>query len=171
LYVRKRTRLTPVTFGGRQERDLRPGTENVPAIVGLGVAAEEANRLPSETIGSIRLLRDRFEALVQAAIPIARVIGAGAERVCNTSNIGFERLQAEAILILLSERGICASAGAACSSGSLEPSHVLRAMGVDPQVAHGAVRFSLSRFTTAAEIGQTVDVLGEVIERLSVTVG
>ena len=170
LYVRKHTRLTPVTFGGRQERDLRPGTENVLAIIGFGIAAEEAAALRPERIDSIRRLRDDFEARVQAAIPIAQVIAARADRVYNTSNIGFERLQAEAILILLSERGIYASAGAACSSGSLEPSHVLKAMGVDPQVAHGAVRFSLSRFTTAAEIDQTIAVLVEVIERLSAMV-
>ena len=169
LYVRKHTRLTPLTFGGRQERDLRPGTENVPAIIGFGVAAEEAIDLPPERIDSIRRLRDDFEARLQAAIPIAQVIAARADRVYNTSNIGFERLQAEAILILLSERGIYASAGAACSSGSLEPSHVLKAMGVDPQVAHGAIRFSLSRFTTAAEIDRTIRVLEEVIERLSAT--
>ena len=167
LYVRGRTRLTPLTFGGRQERDLRPGTENVPAIIGFGIAAEEAAALGPERIDSIRHLRDDFEARVQAAISIAKVIGTEGERVCNTSNIGFERLQAEAILILLSERGIYASAGAACSSGSLEPSHVLRAMGIDPQLAHGAIRFSLSRFTTEAEIDQTLAVLVEVIERLS----
>ena len=171
LYVRKRMRLRPLTFGGRQERDLRPGTENVAAILGFGVAAEEAANLPAERIGLIRRLRDDFEARVQAAIPIAQVIGAGTERLCNTSTVGFERLQAEAILILLSERGICASAGAACSSGSLEPSHVLQAMGIDPNVAHGAIRFSLSQFTTAAEIDQTIEVLAWVIERLSTTVG
>ena len=170
LYVRKRTRIVPLTYGGRQERDLRPGTENVPAIIGFGVAAEEAIDLPPERIDSIRRLRDDFERRVQAAIPIAHVIGAGADRVCNTSNIGFERLQAEAILILLSERGICASAGAACSSGSLEPSHVLQAMGIDPEVAHGAIRFSLSRFTTTAEIDQAIRMLAEAIERLAATV-
>ncbi|MBU0716926.1 MAG: cysteine desulfurase [Planctomycetes bacterium] len=169
LFVRRRTRLVPVMIGGRQERDLRPGTENVPAIIGFGVAAEEAARVPTERIEAIRQLRDDFEARVRAAIPIAHVIGSAADRVCNTANIGFERLQAEALLILLSERGIYASAGAACSSGSLEPSHVLQAMGIDPKIAHGAVRFSLSRFTTAAEIDRTVEVLSEVIERLSTT--
>ena len=170
LYVRKRTRIVPLTYGGRQERDLRPGTENVPAIIGFGVAAQAAAKLSPEGIDSIRRLRDDFERRVQAAIPIAHVIGAGADRVCNTSNIGFERLQAEAILILLSERGICASAGAACSSGSLEPSHVLQAMGIDPEVAHGAIRFSLSRFTTTAEIDQAIRMLAEAIERLAATV-
>jgi cysteine desulfurase len=167
LYLRKRTRLVPLVFGGRQERSLRPGTENVPAIVGFGQAADEASGQTAEQIESIRRLRDDFEARVRAAIPDAQIIGARAERLCNTSNIGFARLQSEAILILLSERGICASAGAACSSGSLEPSHVLKAMGIDPQVAHGAIRFSLSRFTTADEIDRTVDVLSVAIERLS----
>lgn len=169
LFIRRRTRLVPVTIGGRQERDLRPGTENVPAIVGFGVAAEEAARLPAERTEAIRQLRDDFEARVRAAIPIARVIGAAADRVCNTANIGFERLQAEALLILLSEHGVCASAGAACSSGSLEPSHVLQAMGIDPKIAHGAIRFSLSRFTTAAEIDRAVEVLAEVIPRVLAT--
>jgi len=167
LFVRRRTRLTPLTIGGRQERDLRPGTENVPAIIGFGVAAEEAAALLRQGLDSIQALRDDFEARVLRAIPIAHVIGAGAPRICNTSNIGFERLQSEAILILLSERGICASAGAACSSGSLEPSHVLGAMGVESRIAHGAIRFSLSRFTTASEVDRSVGVLAEVIERLS----
>ena len=130
------------------------------------MAAEEAARLPAERIEAIRQLRDDFEARVRAAIPIARVIAADADRVCNTANIGFERLQAEALLILLSERGVSASAGAACSSGSLEPSHVLQAMGIDPKIAHGAIRFSLSRFTTAAEMDCAVEVLAEVIPRV-----
>ncbi|MCP4593453.1 MAG: aminotransferase class V-fold PLP-dependent enzyme [bacterium] len=170
LYLRRRTRLTPIVYGGRQEGDRRPGTENVSGIVGFGVAAAEAASLPLETIQRIRHLRDDLEARVRAAIPIAHVIGGAADRVCNTANIGFERLQAEALLILLSERGICASAGAACSSGSLEPSHVLQAMGIDPQVAHGAIRFSLSRFTTAEDIDQAVVVLTQVVERLSARV-
>ena len=171
LFVRRRTRLVPVTIGGRQERDLRPGTENAPAIVGFGVAAEEAARLPAERIEAIRQLRDDFESRVLKAIPIAHVIGVAADRLCNTSNIGFERLQAEALLILLSARGISASAGAACSSGALEPSHVLKAMGIDPKIAHGAIRFSLSRFTTAADIDHAVGVLAEVIPRVFATMG
>lgn len=167
LYVRRRTRITPLFIGGRQERDLRPGTENAPAIVGFGVAAVAAASLPTPRIESIRRLRDDFEARVRATMPIAHVIGADANRLCNTSNIGFKRLQSEAILITLSERGICASAGSACASGSRESSHVLKAMGIDPEVAHGATRFSLSRFTTAAEIDRTIAVLSDVIERLS----
>jgi cysteine desulfurase len=170
LYVRKRTRLSPLLIGGRQERDLRAGTENVPAIIGFGVAAEEAARLAPEKVDSIRRLRDDFEDRVRAAIPIAHVNGAGADRLGNTSNIGFERLQSEALLILLSEHGVCVSAGSACSSGSLEPSHVLKAMGIDPKIAHGALRFSLSRFTTAAELSRTLEVLTAAVERLSATV-
>ncbi|MFH0980257.1 MAG: aminotransferase class V-fold PLP-dependent enzyme [Planctomycetota bacterium] len=169
LYVRRRTRLTPLFIGGRQERDLRPGTENVPAIIGFGVAAAEAADLSPEKIEPIRRLRDTLEARVRAAIPIAHLFGAEAPRLCNTSNMGFERLQSEALLILLADRGICVSAGAACSSGSLEPSHVLKAMGIDPVVAHGALRFSLSRFTTLAEIDRTVESLTAVVERLSAT--
>lgn len=171
LYVRKRTRIVPQTIGGRQERDLRGGTEDVAGIVGMGAAAEEAADLSSDKIKPIRRLRDEFESRVLSSIPIAQVNGARAERLCNTSNIGFARLQSEALLILLSERGICASAGSACSSGSLEPSHVLKAMGVDPAVAHGALRFSLSRFTTPAEMHRAVEVLQEVVKRLAASTG
>ena len=170
LYIRKHTRLTPPLVGGNQERGLRPGTENVPAIVGFGVAAEGAARLPADTHARIRALRDDLEARLVMAIPFAHVIGADAERLGNTSSIGFEHLASEALLILLSEKGICAAAGAACASGSLDPSHVLIAMRVDPLVAHGAVRLSLSRFTTAAEIDRTVEVLTAAVERLSATV-
>ena len=167
LYVRRRARLAPLMFGGRQERDLRPGTENVAGIVGFGVAAEEAARVLSPARGNaIRQLRDRFEEGVATLIPEVHVIGGATERVGNTSCLGFARLQAEALLLLLSQRGICASAGAACSSGSLEPSHVLRALGVAPEVAHGAVRFSLSRFTTESELERTVTALVEVVARL-----
>ncbi len=168
LYVRKRTRLSPLMSGGRQERDLRPGTENVPGIIGFGVAAEEAASAQPESVAA---LRDCLESRIGETISISRVIGAGAERICNTSNIGFAKLQSEAILMVLSERGICASAGAACSSGSLEPSHVLQAMGIKPEIAHGAIRFSLSRFTTETDIDRTVKALGEVIERLSAALG
>jgi cysteine desulfurase len=156
LYVRKKTRLAPILLGGTQERDIRAGTENVAGIIGFGVAADEAT-------GD----SDEFETRVLAEIPSARAIGKAAPRVCNTSSIGFERLESEAILILLSELGICASAGSACSSGSLEPSHVLQAMGIDAIIAHGAIRFSLSRFTTPAEIARTVAALKEVVSRLA----
>jgi cysteine desulfurase len=165
LYVRKGVRVRPLMIGGPQERGRRGGTENVPGIVGMGKAAELAqSALPS--YAAIGKLRDRFEQAVLAGIEESHVIGRTDQRLLNTSNIGFSRLEAEAILLLLSEKGICASAGSACSSGSLEPSPVLMAMGIDPHIAHGAIRFSLSRFTTEAEIDRALEVLPGVIERL-----
>jgi cysteine desulfurase len=110
--------------------------------------------------------RDRLEREILSAIPDTHVNGRTDARLPNTTNIGFTRLEAEAILLLLSEQGVCASAGAACSSGSLEPSHVLRAMNIDPKIAHGAIRFSLSRYTTDAEIDRALSVLPRVIDRL-----
>ncbi len=167
LYVRKRTKLRPLVFGGQQESGLRAGTENVPAIVGMGVAAEALLGRAADEQERIRRMRDQFERDLCAAIPIARVNGAAAPRVANTTNIGFRGLQAEAILLMLSEAGICASAGSACSSGSLEPSHVLQAMSVDPEFAHGSIRFSLSRFTTEDELRRTVATMSRIVSRLA----
>ncbi len=165
LYVRWGQRTAPLIAGGPQERNRRGGTENVPGIVGFGVAAELAKQhLPEMT--EVAKLRDYFESQVLAGIPDSYVNGSTEHRLPNTSNIGFSRLESEAILMLLSERGVCASAGAACSSGSLEPSHVLKAMKIDPKIAHGAIRFSLSRYTTREEIDYTLSVLPEVITRL-----
>ena len=166
LYVRRRTRITPLIVGGNQESLLRGGTEHVAGIVGMGVAAEAARC--DEVCVDVGRLRDAFEEGVLAAVPFAHVNGCDAQRICNTSNIGFEGISAEAILILLSEAGICASAGAACSSGSLEPSHVLTAMGIDERIAHGAIRFSLSRFTTRQEIERVVETLPKLLARLTV---
>lgn len=169
---------------GSQELGRRGGTENVPGIIGAGVAAGEARAWlaePARRAAAARL-RDRFEQQVLARCPQASVNGSGGTggtggtggqsggvsggRIWNTSNIGFARLEAEALLILLSEQGLCASAGAACSSGSLEPSPVLLAMGVRPEVAHGSVRFSLSRDTTEAEIDEAVSIVAACVERL-----
>ncbi len=175
LFVRTGVGLCAQQRGGPQERDRRAGTENVPGVVGMGVAAELAGRFLAEPREAerVRAMRDRFEREVQRAIPSAVVIGVldGREdcRLWNTSNIGFPRLESEAILLGLSERGVCASAGAACSSGSLEPSPVLLAMGVPEQVAHGAIRFSLGRFTTEQEIDDAVRIVAEVVGRLSKT--
>jgi len=165
LYVRRGVRLKPLLIGGPQERGKRGGTENVPGIVGMGVAAELA-RKKSNDMECVKVLRDRLEQQILALIPDSHVNGDATSRLPNTTNIGFSRLEAEAILLLLSEQGICASAGAACSSGSLEPSHVLRAMKIDEKIAHGAIRFSLSRYTTMKEIDRTLAVLPAVIERL-----
>ena len=165
MFVRKGVRLRPLMVGGPQERSRRGGTENVPGIVGMGKAAELAqSSLPK--MAAVGQLRDRFERSVTESIEAAQVIGGGAERVPNTSNIGFTRLEAEAILLLLSEADVCASAGSACSSGSLEPSPVIMAMNVDPKLAHGAVRFSLSRYTTEAEVDRALAILPPIIQRL-----
>jgi len=168
LYVRRRTRIEPLLLGGSQERLLRGGTENVEGIIGMGVASEIAIRDRSQTTEHVRRLRDALEAGVQERIPFAHVTGHGAERIFNTSNIAFEGLASEAILILLSEAGICASSGAACSSGSLEPSHVLKAMGIDERIAQGAIRFSLSRFNTREEVDHVVSILPGLLSRLTV---
>jgi cysteine desulfurase len=153
---------------GTQELGRRGGTENVPGILGAGSAAREAlewlgNAAERERLGK---LRDRFEAGVLAGCRGAVVNSAGAPRLWNTTNIAFPRLEAEAILLMLSERGVCASAGAACSSGSLDPSPVLLAMGVPPELAHGSVRFSLSRHTTQSEIEEATDTVTDCIRTL-----
>ncbi|MCS7033124.1 MAG: aminotransferase class V-fold PLP-dependent enzyme [Phycisphaerae bacterium] len=167
LFVRRGLRMPPLLIGGPQERGRRGGTENVAGIVGMGTAAELAVKSLGE-MSRVADLRDRLEHGVLRSIPETSVNGTTASRLPNTSNISFAALEAEAILLLLSEQGICASAGAACSSGSLEPSHVLRAMGIEDRIAHGAIRFSLSRFTTVDEIDRTLAVLPSLIERLRV---
>jgi cysteine desulfurase len=165
LYIRRGLQIPPLVIGGPQESRRRGGTENVAGIIGMGRAAQ---LVPDELrdMPRIAAMRDRLERAVLARIPETSVNGQTGARVSNTTNISFARLQAEAILLLLSEQGICASAGAACASGSLEPSHVIRAMGIPDHLAHGAVRFSLSRHTTDAQIDQALAVLPGVIERL-----
>lgn len=174
LYVRRGAALAPVLHGV-QEQERRGGTENVPGIAGFGAAAEEAVVWLADAGARDRLgaLRDGFEAMVLERSPGARVNGprepwdaAAPTRLWNTTNIGFPRLEAEALLMLLSEQGVCASAGAACSSGSLEPSPVLLAMGVAPEYAHGSVRFSISRETTVEEIDAAAGIVGECVGRL-----
>lgn len=165
LVMRRGVRLPALLVGGPQERGRRGGTENVPGIVGMGAAAEAAlAALPD--MHRIAALRDHLESQILATIPQTSVNGDPAGRLPNTTNISFHRLEAEAILLLLSERGVCASAGAACASGSLEPSHVLLAMGIERSVAHGAIRFSLSRYTTPHEIDATLTTVAGVIDRL-----
>jgi cysteine desulfurase len=168
LWARSGVRLRPRLLG-TQELGRRGGTENVPGIMGAGVAAEEARAWLAEPSRRQELarLRDRFEQGVLAGAPGAVVNSAGARRLWNTTNIGFPRLEAEGLLMLLSEQGVCASAGAACSSGSLDPSPVLLAMGVEEAVAHGSVRFSLSRHTTAAEVEGAIEVVVACVRRLA----
>ena len=165
LFVRRGVRVKPLIIGGPQERGRRGGTENVPGVVGMGRAAELARQaLPQ--MARVADLRDRLERGILEKVPQTRVNGRTDLRLPNTTNIGFHRLEAEAILLLLSEQGVYASAGSACSSGSLEPSAVLKAMRIDERYAHGAVRFSLSRYTTEAEIDRALQVLPGAIARL-----
>ena len=165
LFIRRGLRIRPLIIGGPQERNRRGGTENVPGIVGMGRAAELA-RAALADMPRVAALRNQLETAILTTLDQTRVNGDTTNRLPNTTNIGFARLEAEAILLLLSEQGICASAGAACSSGSLEPSHVLQAMKIDPKYAHGAIRFSLSRYTTQSEIDQTLRLLPTAIARL-----
>ena len=165
LFTRRGVRVRPLLIGGPQERGRRGGTENVPGLVGMGRAAELAlASLPD--MPRVAALRDRLQQGILSAMPDSAVNGRTDLRLPNTTNVGFARLEAEAILILLSEQGVCASAGAACSSGSLEPSHVLRAMRIDERIAHGAIRFSLSRYTTVEEVDRALQILPGVIAKL-----
>ena len=167
LYVRRGTRFTEFMMGGHQEKARRGGTENIPYIVGIGKAAELARaRASSDALAKMAALRDRLQNGLLGKIPDSKLNGDPQNRVPNTVNISFGYVEGEAILMHLNEYGICASSGSACTSGSLEPSHVMRAMGVDFQFAHGSVRFSLSEETTQAEIDKVLEVLPGIIENL-----
>ena len=167
LYIRKGTKFAPFMIGGHQEKGRRGGTENTAAIVGLGKAAEMARKhMASGSYTAVRELRDTLENEILAHVPSTFVNGDRANRLPNTTSIAFEYVEGEAILLMLNEYGICASSGSACTSGSLEPSHVLRAMGVPFTAAHGSIRFSLSRTTTRQEIDFVLEKLPPVIARL-----
>ncbi|MDD3000978.1 MAG: cysteine desulfurase NifS [Candidatus Riflebacteria bacterium] len=166
LYIRRGTPISPFIIGGHQENGRRGGTENVPYIVGLGKACEEAVAHMNEESDYVSKLRDKLEAGLRAAISHTYINGNPLHRLPNTTNIGFEFIEGESILLHLSKAGIAASSGSACTSGSLEPSHVLMAMGVPFTYAHGSVRFSLSRFTTDAEIDYTLKIVPEVVKTL-----
>lgn len=165
LYIRKGYRFRPFLLGGHQERGRRAGTHNVPGIVALGKAAELA-QAHIGSVGREAELRDMLEAGLLATIPDTVVNGGGALRLPNTTNIGFKYIEGEAILFMLNREGICASSGSACTSGSLDPSHVLTAMGLPYTILHGSIRFSLSRYTTEAEIRRVLTVMPDVVERL-----
>ena len=166
LYVRKGTKYAPFLIGGHQEKQRRGGTENTPSIIGLGKACELAARqMETENI-TVKKLRDKLEKQILARIPSSRVNGDCLNRLPNTTNISFEFVEGEGILLMMDEYGICASSGSACTSGSLQPSHVLRAMGVPFTMAHGSIRFSLSIYNTEAEINFVIEKLPPIIERL-----
>jgi cysteine desulfurase len=166
LYVRRGYRFRPFLLGGHQERGRRAGTENVAGIVALGKAAElELVHLPN-AVQHEKQLRDRLEKLLLSTIADCEVNGDPKNRLPNTTNIGFKFIEGEAILLSLDRYGICASSGSACTSGSLEPSHVLRAMGIPYTILHGSIRFSLSRYTTDADIDRVLEVMPSIIDRL-----
>ena len=167
LYVNSTTMITPLIIGGHQERGKRAGTENTPYIVGIGKAAELAQDSLKYEMTEVKRLRDKLESNIVKKIYNARINTGVAERVPNTTNIGFEYIEGELILLHLSDMGICASSGSACTSGSLEPSHVLRAMNVPFTAIHGSIRWSLSRFTTEEEIDYVIDKLPEIIEKVT----
>ena len=166
LYVRKGTRLSPFMLGGHQESGRRAGTENVPGIVGLGKACELAAENIELENTRVKKLRDKLEKAILESCPDCRINGDPKNRLPNTTNISFEYIEGEAILLMLDRFGICASSGSACTSGSLEPSHVLRAMGVPFTAAHGSIRFSLSRYSTEDEIDFTVEKMPQIVNHL-----
>jgi cysteine desulfurase len=166
LYVRKGTKFAPFLVGGHQEKGRRGGTENVPGIIGLGLACQLAGQRLAEENTQVKALRDKLENELLARIPHSRVNGDRENRLPNTSNISFEFVEGEAILLMINELGICASSGSACTSGSLQPSHVLRAMGVPFTMAHGSIRFSLSVFNTEKEIDYVIEKFPPIIDRL-----
>lgn len=166
LYVRKGTRFSPFLIGGHQEHGRRGGTENVASIIGLGRASELAAKHLEEENTRVRALRDKLETELLKRIPNAEVNGNIENRLPNTTSIGFEYVEGEAILLMMNELGICASSGSACTSGSLEPSHVLRAMGVPFTSAHGSIRFSLSIYNTEEETDFVIEKLPPIIENL-----
>ena len=166
LYVRKGTKYFPYLIGGHQESGRRGGTENVPSIIGLGEACDLAAEHLGEMNSRIKELRNRLENELLNRIPNAAINGDMEARLPNTTSIGFEYVEGEAILLMLDQLGICASSGSACTSGSLEPSHVLRAMGVPFTSAHGSIRFSLSTYTRSEEIDFVIDKMPPIIEKL-----
>src|SRR5580700_9844228 len=166
LYVKTGTRLEPMFYGGHHERDRRPGTENVAAIVGLGRAAESARALLDESATRIAAMRDRLEETILETIPQCRVNGDRSRRVANTTNITFAGAEAESLVIALDLRGVACATGAACSSGAVEPSHVLTAIGLTPEQGRSSIRFSLGRNTVEAEIDFAVNAVRAAAEKL-----
>jgi cysteine desulfurase len=166
LWMRRGVRLAPILTGGRHERSRRAGTENVAGIAGFGVAARVAARKMELEAGTLASLRDRLEREVLAAVPGAAVNGGGSPRVPNTTNISFERVEAESLLIALDLAGIAVSTGSACSSGTLEPSHVLKAMGFSAHRTQNSIRFSLGQGNTESDVDRVVSVLPGIVEKL-----
>ncbi len=166
LYIRKGVRIDPLIIGGHQEDNRRSGTENVPYIIGLGRACELAEKFIKEEQTKVKDLRGRLERGIKDKILNVKINGENSKRLPNTSNVSFEYVEGEAVLLLLDMAGIAASSGSACSTGSAEPSHVLQAMGVPPVTGRGTIRFSLSRYNTNDEINYILEKLPPIIKRL-----
>ncbi len=167
LYVKSPTLITPLIIGGHQESGKRAGTENVPFIIGMAKAAQLAQDSLEYEITTVKRLRDKLEKGLLSSIYNARLNSAAHNRVPNTTNIGFEYIEGELILLNMDDFGICASSGSACTSGSLDPSHVLKAMGVPFTALHGSIRFSLSRYTTEEDIDYTLEKMPSIIQKLT----
>ncbi len=166
LYVRRGIQFVPYMIGGHQERNRRAGTENVAGIIAMGVAAEFSRKYLGSYASQVGHLRDRFEEALLKSCPESRINGRAVDRLPNTSNVSFRYVEGEAILVLLDEHGVCASTGSACTAGSAEPSHVLRAMNVPPDWLQGAVRLSFSRFNTEEEIDKVIQMMPRIVQRL-----
>jgi len=166
LYVRRGTMIRPFMIGGHQERGRRAGTENVASICGLGKACEMAKKHMGEENTRVRALRDRLESSILKSVQNTFVNGDIEHRLPNTTNISFEFIEGEAILLMLDKFNICASSGSACTSGSLQPSHVLRAMGVPFTAAHGSIRYSLSRYSTDKDVDKIIEVMPTIAKKL-----
>ena len=166
LFVKRGTRMLPILTGGKHERNRRAGTENVPALAGLGVAASQAVGKMTDEAGRVGRLRDRLEAGILREVPGTVVNGSRDARVPNTTNVSFDRIEAESLLIALDLEGVAVSTGSACSSGTLEPSHVLKAMGFPAHRTQNSLRFSLGLFSTEAEVDRVVGVLPALVEKL-----
>jgi cysteine desulfurase len=166
LYIKKGTRISPFIVGGHQEKSRRAGTENVAGIVALGKAAELAAKSIQQENTKVKKLRDKLENAILKTCTGAMLNGDKINRLQNTTNISFEFIEGEAILLLLDQFGICASSGSACTSGSLEPSHVMRAMGVPFTAAHGSIRFSLSVYNTEEEVDFVIEKMPAIVNRL-----
>jgi len=167
LYIKKGTKIKPLITGGHQERGRRAGTENTAGIIGMGKAAQLAAESLADELTRVKRLRDKLENSILSNIYNARLNSSVGNRVPNTTNIGFEYIEGELILLYMNEAGICASSGSACTSGSLDSSHVLKAMGVPFTSLHGSIRFSLSRFTTEEEIDYTCRVMPDIINKIN----
>jgi cysteine desulfurase len=166
LWIKRGTRMQPFITGGKHERNRRAGTENVPALAGLGVAAELAAAKMAGEAPRVGALRDRLEAGILRAVPGTAVNGAPGSRVPNTTNLSFDHVEAESLLIALDLEGVAVSTGSACSSGTLEPSHVLKAMGLPAHRTQNSLRFSLGMFSNQEEVDRVIEILPRLVEKL-----